>query len=217
MLETHGAHVLSSDVIARELMARGTEVYRRIVDLFGEEVVLAGGDLNRPALANLAFGGGRVEELNRIVHPAVMARQQELMDEVAADRPEVVVVVESALIFETRYSPDSGSEGSPERWRNRFDTIVLVTAGEELKVARFVERSAKLLGEETELTAEIRIQLQEEARRRLALQASDEIKSAYCDYVVANDGGLAELQWQIDRLWPLLQAKARLRNQGVAL
>src|SRR5258708_22853823 len=73
-----GAHVLQSDMIGRELMEPGQAVYATIVDHFGNGVVQPDGRLDRAALAKIAFDDGRVEELNAIIHPAVIARQAEL-------------------------------------------------------------------------------------------------------------------------------------------
>ena len=68
------------------------------------------------------------------MHPATIARQAELIAEIAAREPDAVVMVESALIFETKY----GGEGG---WHERFDKIIFVRATEELKIARFVARA----------------------------------------------------------------------------
>jgi dephospho-CoA kinase len=207
---TLGAHVLQSDAIGRELMEPGHTVYADIVAHFGEAVVLPDGKLDRGALARIAFADGRVEELNAIVHPAVIARQAVLIAEIAARDAHAVVIVESALIFETNYAQtndthkndDASAAGS--RWQSRFDRIILVTAPEELKIARFVTRCAA--GEV--LKAERQAELESEARRRLAQQLSDERKSAMCDYVLTNGGSLQELEWQVDQLWPILQSAA---------
>ena len=132
MLAKKGAHVLSADEIGRSLMQPGTAVFDAIVQSFGPSVVQHDGVLNRPELARLAFAGGRVEELNAIVHPATIARQGELVDAIFARDADAVVVIESALIFETRHG---------DGWRDRFDRLVLVTAPESLKIERFVLRS----------------------------------------------------------------------------
>jgi dephospho-CoA kinase len=199
-----GAHILPSDAIGRELMEPGQAVYLGIAAHFGEDVVLADGQLNRAVLARIAFAEGRVEELNAIVHPAVIARQAELSEKIFAKDPHAVVMVESALIFETNYGNGSESTGGA-RWHSRFDRLILVTAPEELKIARFVARSAAGATLSTERHAE----LEAEARRRLAQQIPDEQKSALCDYVLTNGGALTELEWQVDQLWPILQSAAR--------
>ncbi len=216
-----GAHVLNADAIGRELMEPGQPVHAAIAAHFGKDVVLADGSLDRHALARIAFADGRVEELNAIVHPAVIARQAELTEAVFARDPHAVVMVESALIFETNYSDTNHGEtrseasylqplsretahGRGSRWQSRFDRIILVTAPEEVKIARFVARS----GGNDELTPARRVELEAEARRRLAQQIPDEQKSSLCDYVLSNGGALTELEWQVDQLWPILQAAA---------
>ena len=201
LFAAHGAHILQSDAIGRELMQPGHAVYDEIVRHFGNSVVLPDGQLDRPALAKIAFDDGRVEELNAIVHPAVIARQAELAKEIAQGDPHAVVIVESALIFETNYS---GRPGDKTRWHSRFDRTILVTAPEEIKIARFIARSAA----GTELTEARCAELETEARRRLAQQLPDDQKSAVVDYVLTNAGPLTELEWQVDQLWPILQAAA---------
>ena len=191
----HGAEVLSADAIGRELMEPGQAVYRAIVNYFGAGVVMADGRLDRRALARIAFADGRVEELNAIVHPATIRRQSKLMQAIFARDARAVVMVESALILETKHD---------DNWKRRFDKLILVTAPEEVKVQRFVERSTG--GAAT--SAERREELEEEARRRMAQQIPDEQKSALCDYVLANGGALKELEWQVDQLWPILKAAA---------
>ncbi len=200
LFRSHGAHVLEADAIGRELMQPGQAVYAAIVAHFGQGVVSASGELDRHALARIAFGEGRVEELNAIVHPAVIARQAELAEAIFAQDSSAVVMVESALIFETKHSGEEEGEG----WRRRFDRVILVTAPDEVKVARFVARAA---GERT-LTDRERAELEAEAQRRLDQQIPDEQKAALCDYVLTNGGPLTELEWQVDQLWPILKAAA---------
>lgn len=207
-----GAHVLSADEIARSLMRPGEPVYDRIAATFGPSVVQQDGQLDRPALARIAFAEGRVDELNAIVHPATIACQASLAAEIAARDRHAVVIVESALIFETKYGETKHGEtkygetkyGGEDGWRNRFDKLILVTAPEEHRIARFVARSAAGRALSSEETAA----LEAEAHRRIAQQLPDDHKAALCDYVLTNSGPLTELEWQVDRLWPLLAAAA---------
>ncbi len=187
MLAAHGAHILQADELGRQLMQPGQQVFREIVAHFGPEVLATDGTLNRAVLARMAFAEGRVEELNAIVHPAAIAQQTELAEAIFARDPAAIVVVESALIFETKY-------GGPDGWRRRFDKMILVTAPEPLKIARFIARSGG--GDPEALAAE--------AHRRLAAQISDAEKAPVCDFIVHNDGTLVELQRQVDDLWQKL-------------
>ena len=185
MLAGHGARVLSADDLARQLMQPGEKVFDAIVARFGSGVLAPGGSLDRTALARLAFQGGRVEELNAIVHPAAIALQGHLVEELLAQDPKAIVVIESALIFETKYGG---------KWRQRFDRMVLVCAPEKLKIARFLARTPG--GDQVALEAE--------ARRRLAQMIPDGDKVHRVDYVLRNDGTLDSLRHQVERLWQWL-------------
>ncbi len=195
LFAAHGADILSSDEIGRQLMQPGEPVYAAIVEHFGPEVVGPNGLLDRKALARIAFADGRVEELNAIVHPAVIAREEKMIAEIAARHPAAIVIVESALILETIHA---------DGWRARFDTLILVRAPEEAKIARFIARASNRLALSEAETAE----LTAEARRRLAKQIDDDRKAALVDYVLLNNGTVEELAAAVDALWPVLRASA---------
>ena len=199
MLAERGAVVLSSDEMGRALMQPGQAVYAAIVERFGAEGVAADGMLDRSKLAMLAFDRvrPRVEDLNALVHPAVIATQTKAMDEIAAKDPKAIVVVESALIFSTKYGSTDQSSGS---WRERFDRILLVTAPEEQEVERFVDRAAagRTLG------AEERSALEADARQRLAVQQKGQY-AGDC-LVLHNDGDIEQLEAQVDAVWSELTA-----------
>jgi dephospho-CoA kinase len=208
-----GAHVLEADAIGRETMQPGHAVYTAILEHFGPSVLLPDGQLNRAALAQIAFTEGRVEELNAIVHPAVIARQAEIAQQIFARDLNAVVIVESALVFETKHSEaESGATAlgaNPTPWRTRFDCILLVTAPEHVKIERYLERAAS----GSRLSPERRAELTADARRRLAQQIPDEQKISLSDFVLVNDGALADLERQIEELWPLLQFASALDHK----
>lgn len=201
LFAAHGVHVLQADEIAREMMEPGQPVYNTIVEAFGACVVHTDGTLDRRALARIAFEEGRVEELNAVVHPAVIARQAEITREIAAKDPTAVVMVESALIFETKHS-EKGYE--KDSWKSRFDCVILVTASEAVKIDRYVNR----VSGGTLIAPERRRELEAEARRRLAQQIPDEKKIALSDFVLHNDGPVEELELQVEQLWPVLRFAA---------
>lgn len=211
-----GAHVISADEVGRALMQPGERVYAEIVAKFGCGVVKADKTLDRAALAKIAFGEGRIEELNAIVHPATIARQEELIAEIGAREPDAVVVVESALVFETKHG--GAGHGGAKGWRRRFDRVILVRASEATKIARFVARAAGVsptslrdMGHPA-LSDEARRELEAEARRRMAQQIDDEWKAAHSDFVLVNDGSVEELRAQVDALWRELKEVAQKCN-----
>src|SRR5262249_58841270 len=95
-----GAHIVDADLIAHELYRPGEQVYQELVSRFGQEILKPDGEIDRAKLASAAFDGGRVEELNKIVHPAVIRQQEQWTRDIAAQDPRAVIMVEAALIFE---------------------------------------------------------------------------------------------------------------------
>ena len=133
MLRSLGAVVIEADALGRDLMEPGHEVFDQIVTQFGPQVLSADGRLNRPRLAEIAFREGRLDELNAIVHPAVIDLQRRLMNEAFARNPKAVAVIESALIFEV--VRDARARGDNDSvladWRRRIDRIIVITAPDD--------------------------------------------------------------------------------------
>jgi len=189
-----GARVIEADELGRALMEPGQAVFGEIVRVFGDDVVGADGRLNRARLAELAFRGGRLNELNAIVHPAVIQAQREWMERVFAEDPSAVAIVESALIFEVERDARlrGEQEGVLADWRRRFDRVVVVTAPDEVKIARYVARISP--GGWSESIAA-------DARSRLARQLGDEEKAALADFVLENTGDLETLSVSTEAVW----------------
>jgi dephospho-CoA kinase len=184
MFRELGAKVIEADKIAHELMAPGSKVYRDIVQHFGAGVLNADGSISRRQLAEAAFGNGRIEELNRIVHPPVIKRQENWLSQVEQAEPKAVAVVEAALLLEAGVG-------------RRFDKIVVVTCLPEQKAARFAERQRLDLA-----TAAA------EVNRRQAAQWPDSEKVASADYVIDNSGASEDTRAQVQRVYCELKALA---------
>ncbi len=211
ILRRLGAEVIEADEMGRGLMEPGQPVYSQIVRVFGPEVVGPGGRLNRARLAELAFEGGRLNELNAIVHPAVIDAQRRWMNEVFRRDPAAVAVVVTALIFEVER--DARARGERDTvladWRRRIDRVVVVTAPDELKVARYVDRLR--LGGASREAAE------DDARARLAHQIPDEMKVARADFVLENRGDVSALRSQVEDLYRRLKAESNKSPQDESL
>ena len=187
-----GAHLVQADRIAHSLMQPGEAVYNEVVRHFGREILNRDGSVNRTKLAELAFGppgtedkrASRIEELNRIVHPAVIRSQEEWMQAIGALDPHAVAIVEAALLIEAGTA-------------KRFDALVVVTCDTEQRVARFAKRQKMDM---EPARAEI--------ARRVAAQLPDAEKIKLADYVIDNCESLAKTREQVEAIWNQLLAKA---------
>jgi dephospho-CoA kinase len=177
MFVARGAKLIKADEIAHRLMRPGQPVYEEVVRHFGREILSPDGTLDRQKLAQAAFGGGRVDELNRLVHPAVIAEQERWMQEEGARHRDTVVMVEAALILEAGVG-------------KRFDKLVVVTCRPEQKAARFAARQG--------LTAADALA---EVERRQKAQVTDEEKVRAADYVIDNSGPPEQTQRRVDAVW----------------
>jgi dephospho-CoA kinase len=176
-LAARGAVVIDSDLLAREVVARGTDGLAEVVEAFGD-VLTADGELDRPAVGRIVFGDETARrKLEAIIHPRVRARAAEIESAAPAD---AVVVHDIPLLVET------GQGGS-------FDLVLVVDVPQEVQVER--------------LTRD-RGMTDEEAKARIASQATREQRLAVADLVVDNAGTLAQLDARIDELWPGLLGRA---------
>ncbi len=166
--------------LAHQVYEPGTPTYAQVVRVFGREILNEDGTINRGKLANLVFPG-RIGELNAIVHPEVVKRQNSWMSEVELTDPHGVAVVEAALLLEAGADKD-------------FDKIVVVTCNFEQKVQRFAQRS--------KLSLEA---ARAEVERRSAAQFSDEGKARRADYVIDNSGSAEDAERQVEQIWRELQ------------
>ena len=175
-----GAWVTDADQMVRELQRPGTPVFQQIVDTFGPGVVAPDGTLDRPALRTRVFGDSvALEQLNRIVHPAVHARREEL-EAVARAEGATIAVHDIPLLFEA---------GDP----TRFDLVVLVDAPVALRRERLIRDRG--------LSAE-------QADRMIAAQWPSDRKREASDLVIDNDGDLATLERRARTAWTTIGAHA---------
>ncbi len=178
-----GAQVVQADEISHQLMQPGQAVYQEVVRHFGTAILNPDGSVNRARLAELAFAGepSRVQELNQIVHPAVIVRQQEWIEEVGQRDAHAVAIVEAALILEA---------GMAEN----LDRLVVVTCRPEQRVERLAER---LKVDRQTAKAEL--------VRRMAAQFPEEEKIRAADYVIDNSGSRTETRRQVQEVYAALQ------------
>ena len=174
-----GALVIDADLLAREVVQPGTEALDEIVEAFGSDVLTPDGALDRPALGARVFG----DDAARRTLEAIVhprVRARAAQIETTAD-DETVVVHDIPLLVET---------GQPEA----FDQVVVVDASDEVRLDRLVR---------------IRGMSADDARARIAAQASREERLDVADHVIANDGDLLSLDRAVEALWAELDQLAQ--------
>ena len=186
-LAARGAIVVDADLLAREVVAAGSDGFAEVVAAFGPDVVGADGELDRAALGRQVFGDRAARHrLEQIVHPRVRLRAAEIEAEIEAGMQpavgaDMVVVHDVPLLVET------GRQGD-------FDVVVVVDASDEVRLDRLVPG---------------RGMDPDEARGRIASQAGRAERLAAADLVVGNGGDLADLDAAVDALWLDLLARTR--------
>jgi dephospho-CoA kinase len=186
MFVSLGAHLIQADQISHDLMQVGQPVYGEVVRHFGRGILNADMTVNRAKLAESAFGStaqkeSRIYELNKIVHPAVIRRQEEWMEEIGSKNPASVAIVEAALLIEAGAA-------------KRFDRLIVVTCSDEQRVARFAARQ-KLPIEDA----------RKEVARRMAAQIPEAEKIKAADFVIDNSGSLEHTGQQVRSVWEKLK------------
>lgn len=153
VLRGFGCLLIQADELGHAVLAPGGEAYDDVVREFGSQVLDADGRIDRRALAALVFAApDRLAALNRLVHPRVFRREDELMAEFAAREPHGIAVVEAAILIET------GSF-------RRYDRIVLVTCREDQQVERALRREGS---SPSDVTARLSRQMPLEEKRKYA-------------------------------------------------
>jgi len=161
VLRGYGCLLIQADELGHAVLAPDGEAYEPVVREFGSEILDAGGRIDRKMLAAQVFGAPeRLAALNRLVHPAVYRKEDELMAEFAARNPHGIAVVEAAILIET------GSY-------RRYDRIVLVTCREDQQVERALRREGSSLSD---------------VNARLSRQLPLEEKRKFADFVIDTSG-----------------------------
>lgn len=183
LLAEHGAVVIDSDVLAREVVAAGTPGLADVLVAFGPGVLSDDGHLDRASMGRRVFGDEPARRrLEAIVHPRVRARAAEIE---AAAPSDAVVVHDIPLLVET---------GQAEE----FDLVVVVDVPTEVQIERLVSQRGMEV---------------DEARARIDAQAGRDERLAAASHVILNDVTLEQLRAAVDALWSELLHQARTRER----
>ena len=176
LLIARGAEVIDADLIVRELQQPGAEVYEKMVELFGAEVVGSDRSLDRAAIAKKVFADeSLLKTLNQLIHPIVRRVMNERVE--SFRRTDKVVILDIPLLVE---NPREGLDG-----------VLVVDLDSELAVKRLVEQ---------------RNMNADDARARIAKQATREQRLALANHVIDNSGDRDALTQKVDLAWSWIKS-----------
>jgi len=171
LLAARGAEIVDADVVVRELQQPGGEVFVKMVEMLGREIVSADGTLNRAAVAAKVFSDNDLLlKLNALIHPIVRRVMNDRVESLRAT--DKVVVLDIPLLVE---NPREGLDG-----------VLVVDLDPEIAIQRLIEQRTMKV---------------EDARARIEKQASRESRLAIADRVIDNSGDRARLAEQVESAW----------------
>jgi dephospho-CoA kinase len=177
LLAGHGAVVVDADALAREAVAPGTPGLAAVVAEFGPEVLEADGSLDRPRLGRLVFADQARRATLEGIVHPYVRRRSAELEATAA--ADAVVVHDVPLLVESSLQDD-------------YDVVVVVDASYLTRLDRLVRTRGMAA---------------DDARARLAAQATRAQRLAVADHVLVNDGDLVDLREQVSRLWDELASR----------
>ena len=183
-----GCHVIDADQMAREVVEPGSPALLAVAENFGADVIRADGTLDRERLGSLVFADEEKRRmLNSILHPYIIARQDELLREWETKDPNGIAVVDAALMIE------SGGY-------KRFDKLIVVhcTSAEQLK--RIMVRNNLSRAE---------------AEKRIRAQLPQEEKKSYADYLIDTSEGFEATRKRTEKVFQELRiVNVEAREEG---
>lgn len=189
LLAGHGAAVVDVDALGREIIAPGGSAVQAVLERFGSELAGPDGGIDRPALASIVFNDpDELADLNDISHPAINELLDERIESIGEAGTTDVVVLDMAVLTESTLGRDT---------RFPYEIVVTVEAPPDIRLERLIERG---------MTSE-------DAKARLASQATDEQRREVSNFVIGNGGGNDELADATEKLW---EALCRLADERAA-
>lgn len=172
LFEERGVPIVDADAIARDVVKPGQPALAELVKYFGDTILGADGELNRGKLAEVAFADAESHEaLNAIMHPAISAETSKRIDALRGEH--------SVIVHDVPLLVEAGLAGN-------YDLTVLVDTPAEVRLQRLTE----LRGMDSE-----------DAKKRIAAQATDEQRRAVCDVALDNSGDIEHLRAQFEQMW----------------
>lgn len=178
MFVKSGAILIDADRLAREVVEPGKPAWSEIVAHFRDGILLENKEIDRKALGEIVFRNKEERErLNAIVHPKVLERELEAIDDIRERKPDAIVILSVPLLIESGHF-------------NYCDKIVVVNVDEETNIKRLMERDGFT---------------REEAIRRISAQMPLSEKVSYADFIIDNSGSIEDTKRQVKEVFSSLR------------
>ncbi|CAL2062542.1 Dephospho-CoA kinase [Streptomyces murinus] len=184
LLVEHGAVLIDADRIAREVVAPGTPGLAAVVEAFGPDILTEDGSLDRPRLGSIVFTDPDRLAVLNSIVHPLVGARSRELEEAAT--PDAVVIHDVPLLTENGLAPF-------------YDLVIVVDASPEIQLDRLIR---------------LRGMTEEDARARMAAQATREQRRAIADIVIDNDVPLDALRKRVDAVWDDLVHRAHARSAG---
>lgn len=177
MLRDLGAVIIDADEISREVMFPHSRCWEEVVAAYGSECLLDDLTIDRKKLAMIVFGDSkRIQQLNRIVHPYIKKRIDEIIDDMKGRYPHALLIVDAALLVETGLY-------------KHYDKLIVVSASRDTQVKRLISRDGVS---------------REEAEGRVDCQLPLSEKLKVADYIIENEGSFDNTREEVEKVYQVL-------------
>ena len=174
LFQNIGCKIIDVDIKAKQIIQKDELLQKDLKKAFGNEIFFKDGSLNRKQLAHLAFRDeAKTLELNRIIHPRMVAEVIEEMETARFSQRYPLIIVDAALIYEISIE-------------KMFDAVIVVFANLNTRIKRVMERDDLKWAE---------------VLARVQRQIPLEEKKSWADYVVDNNGAKEDLNKQVDNVY----------------
>ena len=174
-------HAIDADQIAREVVTPDSEGLKLVVENFGREVLQPDGSLDRQKLGVIVFADeAKRRQLNSILHPLIIAAQDEQVRQIEQSDPKGIVIIDAALMIE------SGGY-------RRLDKLIVVHCEPEIQLQRLMRRDGWS---------------RETAEARIAAQMPQEEKKTFADFLIDTSGDHSQTRAQVEDVYRELRALA---------
>jgi dephospho-CoA kinase len=182
LFQERGAYIIDIDTIAHLVEKPGGIVWNRIVEYFGKKILDKNNIIDREALGGIVFrDSAKLEELNRIVHPAVFDEWRHRLGDIGNKDEAAIIISDIPLLIEVG-------------WHRSVDMVILVYTSPDVQTERIIERNGYNY---------------EEAQARLKSQMPMDEKIPFADFVINNEGTPGETGAIVDGIWKELLKKER--------